>query len=104
MKGILIESFYNYIYFFYIPCYFRWPKAYMDALLFRISHYFVMTLSAMCFLSSGIMNQDDQKDVCLTSLHTNITKPSLIEFPRSILGIVVNWNISMHKFLKKRKK
>jgi porcupine-like protein len=63
--------------------------AFRDALGFRASHYFI------CFIASSIM---------LTGGYplsqTLITKPLEIEVPRSLVQVVISWNIPMHNWLK----
>lgn len=65
-----------------------WFKAYRDALSFRCSHYFISFLSQAVMITAGF------------STETEITKPFLIEFPRSLVEVVVAWNIPMHNWLK----
>lgn len=63
--------------------------AFRDALSFRTSHYFI------CFTASSIMLIGGYP----LSL-TVITKPWEIEVPRSLVQVVVSWNIPMHNWLK----
>lgn len=60
---------------------------YRDAFLFRTSHYFV------CHLSRGI-------SMAAGYDYTDVVHISSIEFPKSIVQVVVQWNIPMHKWLK----
>ncbi|XP_066586641.1 protein-serine O-palmitoleoyltransferase porcupine isoform X2 [Prorops nasuta] len=67
-----------------------WVRAYRDALSFRCSHYFIsFTSSALLSLGGYPL----AKSV--------ITKPLKIEFPRSLVEVVIYWNIPMHMWLKK---
>lgn len=67
----------------------RWLLAFKDAFGFRTSHYFVcFTASAIMLLGGYPLSQ------------TSITKPLEIEVPRSLVQVVVNWNMPMHNWLK----
>lgn len=72
----------------------KWVTAYRDAMSYRFSHYFVTFLSQSMMLMGGY--QEEQNKV----LGYTITKPWQIEIPRSLVGVVVVWNISMHRWLK----
>ncbi|XP_037027064.1 protein-serine O-palmitoleoyltransferase porcupine [Bradysia coprophila] len=72
----------------------KWITAYRDAMSYRFSHYFVTFLSQSMMLMGGY--QEEQNKV----LGYTITKPWQIEVPRSLVGVVVVWNISMHRWLK----
>lgn len=72
----------------------KWIMAYRDAMSYRFSHYFVIFLSQSMMLMAGY--QEDHNKV----LGYTITKPWQIEVPRSLVGVVVVWNISMHRWLK----
>jgi len=63
--------------------------AYRDALSFRTSHYFVSYIASALLVLGGFP----------LSLST-IVKPLYIEFPRSLVQVVVYWNIPMHYWLK----
>lgn len=65
----------------------RWTSAYRDALSFRSSHYFICYLSLVTTLLLGI---DIKK----------VVSPSKIEFPRSLVEVVIYWNTPMHQWLK----
>lgn len=72
----------------------RWWLAYRDALSFRSSHYFVSFVSEASALVSGFgRNTEDDWAV-------PVTKPHLIEIPRSLVQVVVYWNMPMHHWLK----
>jgi len=69
--------------------YFRWLIAYRDALSFRTSHYFVSYIASALLILGGFP---------LSS--STIVKPLYIEFPRSLVQVVIFWNIPMHYWLK----
>ncbi|XP_014604023.1 PREDICTED: protein-serine O-palmitoleoyltransferase porcupine [Polistes canadensis] len=67
-----------------------WLLAYRDALSFRTSHYFISYLaSAISFLGGYPFSL------------ISIVKPLEIELPRSLVQVVVYWNMPMHFWLKK---
>ncbi|KAB7498271.1 Protein-serine O-palmitoleoyltransferase porcupine [Armadillidium nasatum] len=65
----------------------RWFIAYRDALSFRSSHYFVSYLSEVSLNLAGIES-------------VSVSKPLKIEFPRSLVEVVIYWNTPMHHWLK----
>lgn len=68
---------------------------YRDALIFRTSHYFISFMSAATLLVSGIecrMTSD--------ALGFQVTKPFDIELPRSLIPVVISWNIPIHLWVK----
>ncbi|XP_011553761.3 protein-serine O-palmitoleoyltransferase porcupine [Plutella xylostella] len=72
----------------------KWLLAYRDAQAFRMSHYFVSTMSVVSMISAGFgLSNDCRSEV-------QVTKPYFIELPRSLVQVVVYWNIPMHKWLK----
>lgn len=75
-----------------------WGAAYKGALSFRCSHYFVCFLSHCTMLLSGLGSIRNQKHSRV--LGYTITKPWAIELPRSLVDVVVYWNLSMHYWLK----
>lgn len=88
----------------------KWLLAYRNAMAFRFSHYFVSFLSQSMMLTAGFTEQQssttDDAIIDRTSLKLlgyRITKPWLIEVPRSIVQVVVVWNVSMHIWLKQCK-
>ena len=97
-KQFLEVSIYNFKFFYLIFVqyqkyfffnFFRWLIAYRDALSFRASHYFISyTASALLVLSGFPLS---------TSM---IVKPLYIEFPHSLVQVVIYWNIPMHYWLK----
>ncbi|XGW06319.1 hypothetical protein V3C99_016544 [Haemonchus contortus] len=58
---------------------------YVTAQSFRTSHYFV------CMLSEGL--------VLLSGIKLSTCSPISVEVPRSLVEVVVAWNIPMHRFL-----
>lgn len=72
----------------------KWLVAYRDAQSFRTSHYFVSFMSQMSMIAAGFSSvPDGYSDL-------QITKPYYIELPRSLVQVVVYWNIPMHQWLK----
>ncbi|CAM1299885.1 PORCN (predicted) [Pycnogonum litorale] len=67
----------------------EWLQVYRDALSFRTSHYFVTFLSQATVLTAGIDSRD-----------SSVSKPQFIEIPRSMVEVVVNWHVPMHRWLK----
>jgi porcupine-like protein len=66
---------------------------------FRMSHYFICYFcQSICFL-----NQFEYKNQNKNSIDNSnkIARPYFIEIPRSLSDVVANWNIPMHKWLKK---
>lgn len=82
----------------WISCDFRWGAAYKGALSFRCSHYFICFFSHYTALLAGLTSARNQKHDQI--LGYSITKPWAIELPRSLVDVVVNWNLSMHYWLK----
>lgn len=68
---------------------------YRDALIFRCSHYFISFMSSATLLVSGI-------DSRMTSdlLGYQVTRPFDIELPRSLIPVVISWNIPIHMWVK----
>ncbi|XP_031630279.1 protein-serine O-palmitoleoyltransferase porcupine [Contarinia nasturtii] len=74
-----------------------WGGAYKGALSFRCSHYFVCFLSHCTMLMAGLGTTRQKQN---RFLGYSITRPWLIELPRSLVDVVVSWNLSMHYWLK----
>ena len=68
--------------------------AYRDASSFRSSHYFVSYLSQATALAAGIDTSPTR------NWAVAVTRPWNIELPRSLVEVVINWNIPMHAWLK----
>lgn len=77
---------------------FRLLVPYRDALTFRTSHYFISFMSATMVLIAGIEEAPNKSATTVLGFH--ITRPFDIEFPRSLVPVVVSWNIPMHLWLK----
>lgn len=73
----------------------KWLIAYRDALSFRTSNYFIIFLSQSVLVTSGYNIQSDNY-----YLGYQVAQPIFIELPRSIVQVVVAWNIPVHNFLK----
>lgn len=67
---------------------------YFKALEFRTSHYFIMFMCESFSVAIG----HDRLDDSFNSKY--MTKPSSIEFPRSLVEVVIFWNVPMHVWLK----
>ncbi|XP_076658438.1 protein-serine O-palmitoleoyltransferase por [Halictus rubicundus] len=67
----------------------KWLLAYRDALSFRTSHYFISYVASTVLLIGGFPY----------SLAT-LVKPLKVEFPRSLVQVVICWNVPMHFWLK----
>ncbi|XP_011142020.1 protein-serine O-palmitoleoyltransferase porcupine [Harpegnathos saltator] len=67
----------------------KWLIAYRDALSFRSSHYFVSYVASALLILAGFP----------LSLSTTV-RPLYIELPRSLVQVVIHWNIPMHYWLK----
>ncbi|XP_062707934.1 protein-serine O-palmitoleoyltransferase porcupine [Aedes albopictus] len=83
----------------------KWIVAYGTAFSFRMSHYFVSFLSQATMVSSGSMPNVDQSTKSLPFKLSQyfgytVVRPWAIEFPRSLVHVVVAWNVPMHNFLK----
>lgn len=72
----------------------KWLLAYRDAQAFRMSHYFISSMSIVSMTSAGFGLTND----CHSEMH--VTKPFFIELPRSLVQVVIFWNIPMHQWLK----
>ncbi|XP_062596255.1 protein-serine O-palmitoleoyltransferase porcupine-like [Saccostrea cucullata] len=72
---------------------YKWVRAYRDAQSFRFSHYFVCFVSETTIALSGINPSEIDYGV-------TVTRPLYVEFPRSLVEVVTNWNLPMHNWLK----
>jgi len=76
----------------------KWWIAYRDAMSFRASHYFVSFMSEAAAVSAGL----GAAQVGASTLwQLQVTLPHNIEVPRSLVDVVVSWNLPMHAWLKK---
>jgi porcupine-like protein len=73
---------------------YRWWIAYRDAVSFRSSHYFVCFLSEASAIMSGFGHHEDEP------WSLSVARPQFIEIPRSLVQVVVYWNMPMHNWLK----
>ena len=74
----------------------KWWIAYRDAMSFRASHYFVSYLGEATAVAGGLgfnSEQNNWNDM-------QIVQPHNIEVPRSLVDVVVSWNMPMHRWLK----
>lgn len=85
---------------FLIPNHFArysiWLIAFRQAWSFRASHYFVSFCSQASMVISGV-----HQATWMTAGKRDVCRPWLVERSRSLLEVVVNWNIPMHFWLKK---
>jgi len=68
---------------------------YKQALEFRTGHYFVAYASTVFATVCGYHHEYNNEIL--------VTRPLIIEWPRSLLHVVVHWNAPMHYWLKKCK-
>ena len=74
----------------------KWWIAYRDAMSFRASHYFVSYVSEATAVAGGLgycMDQNNWNGML-------VAQPINIEVPRSLVDVVVSWNMPMHSWLK----
>lgn len=64
---------------------------YKQALEFRTGHYFISYMSTVFVV------------VCGYNSEILVTLPIAIEWPQSLLNVVIYWNVPMHHWLKKCK-
>lgn len=84
--------------YFILIC--RWILAYRDAMSFRFSHYFVSFLSQALVVMAGYSDSMENRRCDSTPWGFLITNPRHIEWPRSLVNVVVVWNMSMHYWLR----
>lgn len=68
---------------------------YRDALIYRCSHYFISFMSSATLLVSGI-----DSNITPDVFGYHVTKPLDIELPRSLIPVVISWNIPIHIWVK----
>ncbi|KAG5673287.1 hypothetical protein PVAND_003347 [Polypedilum vanderplanki] len=102
---VLVNSFLSIVFIFLSACFLnyliaddaRFIVTYRDAFIFRCSHYFVSFMSAAALLTSGIESKDRaSSDI----FGYQITRPLDIELPRSLVPVVISWNIPIHLWIK----
>lgn len=64
---------------------------YRNAMLYRVGHYFICYISEVSSLISGFGGRN---------WDVTVTRPLSIELPYSLVQVVVNWNLPMHRWLK----
>ncbi|GAB6029143.1 hypothetical protein CHUAL_004920 [Chamberlinius hualienensis] len=72
----------------YVSLVTKWMLAYGDALSYRCSHYFVSYLSECLTTTVGIHHD------------LKVAQPYHVELPRSLVEVVIHWNLPMHNWLK----
>jgi len=75
----------------------KWWLAYRDAMSFRASHYFVSFMSEASAIAAGFGAHMVGGQLLW---HFTVTQPHNIEVPRSLVEVVVSWNLPMHRWLK----
>eukprot|EP00092_Neocalanus_flemingeri_P023063 GFUD01024999.1.p1 GENE.GFUD01024999.1~~GFUD01024999.1.p1 ORF type:complete len:544 (-),score=151.74 GFUD01024999.1:259-1890(-) len=75
----------------------KWWLAYRDAMSFRASHYFVSFMSEASAITAGFGAHVVGGQLLW---HFTVTQPHNIEVPRSLVEVVVSWNLPMHRWLK----
>jgi len=79
----------------------KWISAYRDAMSFRASHYFVSFMSEASSVAAGFGYKPPDGASPRSRWEVPVAEPHNIEVPRSLVDVVVSWNIPMHKWLKK---
>lgn len=77
-----------------------WIEAFKSALSHRCTHYFVCFLSQCTMVIAGCNNWGKDNSY----LGQYITYPLVIEMPRSLYDVCLNWNISLSRWLSTCKK
>jgi porcupine-like protein len=75
----------------------KWWLAYRDAMSFRASHYFVSYLGEATAVAGGLGFNIEQNNWN----GMQVVQPHNIEVPRSLVDVVVSWNMPMHRWLHK---
>ncbi|KAH0546014.1 protein-serine O-palmitoleoyltransferase porcupine [Cotesia glomerata] len=84
----------------------KWSTAYGDALSFRSSHYFICYVSSTVLSLGGVTSlihpptSTPTESISSTMTPATITRPIDIELPRSLVQVVISWNVPMHTWLK----
>ena len=87
----------------------KWLMSYCTAISFHFSHYYISYLAVVTSTLSGVggvvqkklKTEDDVESSSNVSWSEfKVTRPISVEIPRSMLNVVVAWNIPMSKWLK----
>ncbi|BHF71937.1 hypothetical protein SprV_0401499900 [Sparganum proliferum] len=78
---------------------YRWINAFVQSQSFRFSHYFV------CFFSQSLQELIGFSTITGPPFHrgrrfSKCANPVAVEFPRSLVDVVIHWNFPMHIWLK----
>ncbi|PAA75700.1 hypothetical protein BOX15_Mlig028456g1 [Macrostomum lignano] len=80
---------------------YKWLIAFRDAQSFRFSHYFTCYTSEATAIASGIgASRYREAGNSETKWDLRVCKPLNVELPRSLVDVVTNWNLPMHRWLK----
>lgn len=100
LQKIMFSFLMSVIFFVISVCFLEWliPEesnvlwlVYRNAMLFRFGHYFVSYLSEVTSVLSGFGGN---------KWEFVVAKPLSLELPYSLVQVVINWNIPMHRWLK----
>lgn len=69
-----------------------WMAALRNALSFRTSHYYVCFVSQALIVTAGCHHSEEA---------SKVTRPQRVELPASLSAVAVNWNLPVHRWLKK---
>ncbi|XP_031561712.1 protein-serine O-palmitoleoyltransferase porcupine-like [Actinia tenebrosa] len=78
----------------------KWLVAYQTAMSFRFSHYFVSYMSECTSVVSGVGTEVTQDEKKVTKWQFDVARPQHVELPRSLVEVVIHWNVPNHVFLK----
>nr|CAB3265047.1 protein-cysteine N-palmitoyltransferase porcupine [Phallusia mammillata] len=88
----------------------KWFLSYCTAVSFHFSHYYICYLSVLTSVVSGVggvaqkqtsKKTDDPQPKDFSWTKYKVVMPTRVEIPRSMVSVVVAWNIPMSKWLKK---
>ncbi|XP_032420739.1 protein-serine O-palmitoleoyltransferase porcupine-like [Xiphophorus hellerii] len=75
----------------------KWLRAYENAVSFHFSNYFVGHLSEGTSMLAGVGFTEEKDNI---QWNMRIVKPLSVEMPRSMVLVVISWNIPMSQWLK----
>ncbi|XP_054904565.1 protein-serine O-palmitoleoyltransferase porcupine-like [Poeciliopsis prolifica] len=75
----------------------KWLRAYETAVSFHFSNYFVGHLSEGTSMLAGVGFTEEKDNI---QWNMRIVKPLSVEMPRSMVLVVISWNIPMSQWLK----